>query len=228
MLYKEDEGGKQPSPNLQHLADLRKDYAQAALDEHEVAPEPFSQFQHWFNQALDADLPEPNAMHLATVGADGQPSGRIVLIKGFDSAGVQFYTNYESRKGTQLFYNPNAALTFFWPELERQIRIEGVVERISPEVSYQYYSTRPLLSRIGAWASPQSRKLASRKQLEELFEQYHDKFEGQEPPIPPYWGGFLLKPTYFEFWQGRRSRLHDRIIYEQQSDGSWQTGRLAP
>ena len=226
MLYPPE--GPNLKPDLERVAAMRKDYAQAQLDESQVSPNPIDQFHQWFEQALASELPEPNAMHLSTVSTAGQPSGRMVLIKGYDESGIRFYTNYESRKGEELFANPKAAVTFFWPELERQIRIEGHVERMSAEESYAYYQSRPLLSRIGAWASPQSRKLANRQELEQLFNAYHEKFAGTEPPLPPYWGGFVLRPHYFEFWQGRRSRLHDRVIYEQSTDGQWQIGRLAP
>lgn len=216
------------------LADLRKSYEHGELDEQASAADPLHQFQTWLQQALDARLPEPNAMTLATVGADGRPSTRIVLIKGCDDRGLAWYTNYRSRKGRELSANPWAALQFHWIELERVVRIEGPVERVSDEESDAYYRSRPLDSRIGAWASPQSEVIASRGVLVANAA----KVSAQHllnPPRPPHWGGFRLVPDRWEFWQGRRSRLHDRLRYRkdpgQSSPGDpirWVRERLAP
>lgn len=209
------------------VADLRRDYSHATLSEHEVDPDPFRQFAAWFQQAVAAQMPEPNAMSLATVAASGRPSLRIVLLKDFDERGFTFYTNYQSRKGENLLHNPHAALTFHWVELERQVRIEGRVERVAAEESDAYFNIRPVKSRIGAHASAQSRPIASREQLEQQFEQASAEF-GEHPPRPAHWGGYRLVPDWIEFWQGRRSRLHDRIAYVRQPDGSWLRERLQP
>lgn len=210
-----------------NIADLRKDYRQAALSEADVDPSPFRQFEKWFGEALRAEVPEPNAMTLATVGANGQPSARIVLIKDFDARGATFFTNYESHKANELGGpHPRAALVFFWPALERQVRIEGSVEKVSAAESDTYYQSRPLGSRIGAWASPQSRTVASRDELEARVAEARSR-HGDNPPRPPHWGGYRVVPTLFEFWQGRESRLHDRMQYTL-ADGCWVLERLAP
>lgn len=209
------------------VANLRKDYGQATLSENEVADDPFVQFNSWFEQALKAEVNEPNAMSVATVDARGRPSSRIVLIKQFDARGFTWYTNYDSHKGQQLEGNPHAALLFFWPELERQIRIEGRVERTSAEESDKYFHSRPLKSRLAAIASAQSQPIANRAALEEHYDAVAKQF-GEEPPRPLNWGGFRLVPERIEFWQGRRSRFHDRIVYTLQSDGSWTRVRLQP
>ena len=208
------------------LADIRKDYKLASLEVSDVAASPFSQFDAWFGEAMKAELPEPNAMTLATCDAAGRPSARVVLIKGFDERGMVFFTNYQSRKGQDLAANNRAALLFFWPELERQIRIEGRVETVSAADSDAYYQSRPALSRIGAWASPQSQVLASRTELEARFAAFSAE-HGENPPRPAHWGGYRVVPSFFEFWQGRRSRLHDRICYRL-ADGEWKLQRLAP
>jgi pyridoxamine 5'-phosphate oxidase len=211
-----------------HVADLRRNYTRAGLDETEADPNPFNQFQTWFDQALSADLPEPNAMTLATATASGKPSARIVLLKGFDEEGFLFYTNYNSEKGQQLSANPWGALVFWWAELERQVRIEGRVEKVSTEESEAYFASRPFDSQLGAWASQQSEVISSRAVLEEKLAELEQKYEKQVVPKPPHWGGYRLSPTEFEFWQGRPSRLHDRLRYRQGSDDTWLRERLAP
>jgi pyridoxamine 5'-phosphate oxidase len=208
------------------LADLRKSYERAELDESASAADPLQQFGSWLQQAIDAQLPEPNAMTLATVASDGRPSTRVVLIKGFDARGIVWYTNYESRKGRELAGNPFAALQFHWVELERVVRIEGDVERVDDAESDAYFASRPLDSRIGAWASPQSQVIASRGVLVANAAKVATKFL-LNPPRPPNWGGFRLQPRAWEFWQGRKSRLHDRLRYR--LDGTnWMRERLAP
>ncbi len=209
------------------LAELRNDYARGSLDEQHVDADPIRQFQLWFQQALDAQVPEPNSMTLATVDEQGQPSARIVLVKGADERGFVFFTNYESRKGHDLAINPRASLLFYWIELERQVRIEGKVEKTSAHESDAYFASRPLGSRIGAWASEQSREIAGRTLLEEREKAFAERF-GDHPPRPPHWGGYRLVPAKIEFWQGRPSRLHDRILYTRNADASWQISRLAP
>jgi pyridoxamine 5'-phosphate oxidase len=210
----------------QNLADERKSYERAALDEAAAALDPLRQFQAWMDEAFAAKLPEPNAMTLATVGADGRPSTRIVLIKGCDERGIVWFTNYDSRKGRELAVHPYAALQFHWIELERVVRIEGAVERVDAAESDAYFASRPLDSRIGAWASPQSEVIASRAVLAGNAAKFAAKFL-LNPPRPPHWGGFRLKPDTWEFWQGRKSRLHDRLRYRLEG-GAWTRERLAP
>jgi len=209
------------------IANLRKSYERDALDEDAAADLPLTQFETWLQQALAAQVPEPNAMTLATVDADGRPSTRIVLIKGVDARGLVWYTNYDSRKGRELAVNPYAALQFHWVELERVVRIEGRVERVSAEESDAYFHSRPLDSRIGAWASPQSQVIGSRTVLVAQAARYAAQF-ALSPPRPPHWGGFRLVPEQWEFWQGRKSRLHDRLRYRRDAQGQWLRERLAP
>ncbi len=208
------------------IADLRKSYERAELDEAAAALRPLQQFETWLQQAIDARLPEPNAMTLATVDADGRPSTRIVLIKGVDERGLAWYSNFNSRKGRELAGNPMAALQFHWVELERVVRIEGRVQRVDDAEADAYYASRPLDSRIGAWASPQSQVISSRAVLVAQAARYAAQF-ALSPPRPPHWGGFRLVPDRWEFWQGRKSRLHDRLRYRM-VDGHWQRDRLAP
>jgi pyridoxamine 5'-phosphate oxidase len=212
---------------MSSLAELRKNYSLGSLDEADLDRDPIRQFEKWFAQAIKAQLPEPNAMTLATVDSRGHPSARIVLIKGVDPRGFVFFTNYESRKGREIANNPRASLLFHWIELERQVRIEGRVDMTSAEESDAYYASRPLESRIGAWASAQSQEIESRAALEarerELIAQY-----GEHPPRPPHWGGYRVVPDRIEFWQGRPSRLHDRMRYTRGGDGAWRIARLSP
>ncbi len=211
------------------IASLRRSYSRQSLDTSDVAASPFQQFGQWFQEAMNAQVLEPNAMTLATASANGRPSARIVLLKGFDENGFVFYTNYESRKGDEMANNPHAALLFCWLDLERQIRIEGAVTKVSEQESAQYFHSRPKGSQIGAWASPQSRIIDNRAVLEEkeaaLTQQYAD---AAQLPLPPHWGGYVVRPDYFEFWQGRESRLHDRVVYIQDRYGQWKLERLAP
>ena len=208
------------------VADLRQKYGKFELLESGMAATPFEQFTTWFSEALQAGVPEPNAMTVATLGPDLHPSARIVLLKGFDDRGFVFYTNYESRKGQELAAHPRASLLFFWQPLERQVRIEGRIEKTSAEESDTYFRSRPLGSRIGAWVSPQSRPI-TRETLEQRTAEMTASL-GEDPPRPPHWGGYRVIPHYVEFWQGRPSRLHDRLAYQLQEDGNWVLQRLAP
>jgi pyridoxamine 5'-phosphate oxidase len=212
---------------MSSIADLRKTYSRGALDEDACAADPIAQFQRWFDEAMKAEIPEPNAMTLATVGEGGRPSTRVVLIKGVDTRGFVWYTNYDSRKGRELAAHPFGALQFHWVELERVVRIEGRVERVSDAESDAYFASRPLDSRIGAWASPQSEEISSRTVLVARAAEYGAKFL-LNPPRPPHWGGFRLAPDRVEFWQGRPSRLHDRILYTLNASDGWKLSRLAP
>ena len=206
--------------------DLRRDYMNAALDEGAIPANPLEQFDKWFREALSAQLPEPNAMTLATSDAQARPSARIVLIKSYDERGFVFFTSYESHKAQDLTSNNRAALLFFWPELERQVRIQGRVEKVSAALSDDYYGSRPLASRIGAWASPQSQVVASRTALDARVSAFEAEY-GENPPRPAHWGGYRVVPQVLEFWQGRLDRLHDRIQYRL-NHGAWKIERLAP
>ena len=212
---------------MNKLADLRKSYELAELDETEVSNEPLHLFSRWLDEAIKSQIPEPNAMTLATVGDDGWPSTRIVLIKGFDERGLVWYTNYESRKGRELTARPVAALQFHWVEMERVVRVEGTVEHTSDEESDAYFKSRPLDSRLGAWASPQSQVIASRAVLVANAAKAAAQY-GLHPPRPPHWGGYRLRPQRWEFWQGRKSRLHDRLVYRLEAGAQWIKERLAP
>jgi pyridoxamine 5'-phosphate oxidase len=206
---------------------LRKEYTRAGLDKADLDPDPIVQFHEWFEKVIDADLYEPNAMILATATADGKPSARTVLLKGYDERGFVFYTNYEGRKAIELETNPRCALLFYWGELERQIRIEGRASRLSGEESDAYFASRPRGSRLGAWASEQSRPVEDRSILEERVSALEAEYEGREIPRPPFWGGYRVEPEEIEFWQGRESRLHDRLVYLRSGSG-WEIVRLQP
>lgn len=210
------------------ISSLRKEYIMAQLDESHAAKLPLEQFKSWFAEALQSEVLEANAMMLSTVNGSGQPSARIVLLKDVYTNGICFYTNYTSRKGQELEAHPKAAITFFWPELERQVRFEGTVVKVSREESEAYFAQRPRGSQIGAWTSPQSTKIQSRHELEVAEQSFTNKFNGVDVPCPPHWGGYLLEINYAEFWQGRASRLHDRISYQMLESGEWERFRLAP
>jgi pyridoxamine 5'-phosphate oxidase len=209
------------------LADIRRDYSLRELSKATVAPDPFVQFANWLDEYLASDPPEPNAFVLSTVGVDGAPSSRVVLLKGFDDRGFVFFTNYTSRKAAEIDHEKRVSMTFFWPELERQVHVAGVAGKTPREESESYFASRPAKSKVGAWASRQSAELADRSELERKFEEARAGFEGDEIPCPSFWGGYRVVPTRFEFWQGRRSRLHDRICYEPK-DGEWTIFRLYP
>ena len=210
------------------IANIRIDYKLKSLSEEDTAENAYEQFSKWWSEARNSHLHEINAMTLATADKNGTPSARIVLLKGYDARGFIFFTNYNSAKGNELEENPKASLLFFWKELERQIRIDGIVEKISALESDIYFKSRPAGSRIGAWASPQSTVIENRKVIEENFLKYEEQFGTENIPRPEHWGGYLVKPNKLEFWQGRSSRLHDRIQYTLQTDGNWKRERLAP
>ena len=210
------------------LKQIRTDYSSAELGEQSILKDPFRQFKKWMEEAILSQVPEPTAMSFATVNLRGRPSVRILLLKGFDERGFCFYSNYNSRKAQEIERNAWSAMTFFWPELERQVRVEGFVTKISVEESDEYFLSRPRESRLGAWASPQSETIPNREYLDEKVGEATNRFESKEVTRPPYWGGYLLSPDRIEFWQGRLSRLHDRILYSLQADSSWKIERLAP
>lgn len=210
------------------IADIRKDYKLQSFSEKEALADPFAQFGKWWKEALDAGVDEANAMTLATASADGMPDARIVLLKGYDDRGFTFFTNYHSSKGQQLLENPRACLVFFWKELERQIRISGLVVPVSEQESDEYFNSRPEGSRIGAWASPQSEVIDDRAWLEQNEQKVREELADGKISRPAHWGGYRIRPTRIEFWQGRPNRLHDRILYSLQRNGSWKIERLAP
>jgi pyridoxamine 5'-phosphate oxidase len=220
-------GNGQPQPATVIFTRLRREYSQNGLLEPAARRDPLEQFTTWLNEAVDAQITEPNAMILATAGADGQPGARTVLLKDYDERGFVFFTNYESRKGHELQANPRASLLFLWKEIERQIRIDGMVEKVSIEESERYFRTRPTDARLGAWASAQSRPVPSRETLEAAFAAARAEYGGRDVPRPAYWGGYRLQPRQYEFWQGRPCRLHDRLLYLRAGDG-WTLQRLAP
>ena len=209
------------------ISDIRKDYRMKSLLESDAATDPFAQFGHWWLEAVESKIDEVNAMTLATSSADGFPSARIVLLKGYDRNGFVFFTNYNSQKGQDIAANPKACLLFFWKELERQVRIDGTIEKISAQESEVYFQSRPVGSRIGAWCSPQSSVIPDRSVLDKNVEYYSNKFNAQMVPRPDHWGGYIVMPTAIEFWQGRSSRLHDRLRYTKVAD-NWKLERLAP
>ena len=213
---------------MDHVARLRQEYTRAGLKESDADPSPIEQFRRWFEDALAADLHEPNAMTLATATPDGRPSARIVLLKGFDEQGFVFYTNYEGRKSRELEINPYCALVFYWGELERQVRIEGRVSRVSEADSDAYFAGRPRGSQLGAWVSEQSRPVQDRGALEERLRELEAGYDGREVPRPPFWGGYRVEPEVIEFWQGRENRLHDRLRYRRSDGGRWRRERLQP
>jgi pyridoxamine 5'-phosphate oxidase len=210
------------------LAAIRVDYRRSELRHRELEDEPLDQFALWLHQAIDAKLPEPTAMILATVGADGRPSQRTVLLKGFDAEGLRFFTNYGSQKGRELEANPNVAACFFWPELQRQVRVGGRAQKVSRETSADYFASRPYDSQIGAWASPQSQPMRNREELESRWREAAERFKGREVELPEHWGGFRIAPESWEFWQGRPNRMHDRFRYRRAAGGGWLIDRLAP
>jgi pyridoxamine 5'-phosphate oxidase len=213
---------------LDHVARLRKEYTRTGLDEADAAPDPIEQFRKWFDDALAANLHEPTAMTLATASPEGHPSARIVLLKGFDERGFVFYTNHGGRKGKELEANPSCALVFYWGELERQVRVEGRVSRVSDEESDAYFASRPRGSQLGALASEQSRPIRDRGALERRLRELESEYEGRGVPRPPFWGGYRVEPEVIEFWQGRENRLHDRLLYRRSGDGGWNRERLQP
>lgn len=210
------------------IATLREEYRKHALDVHDVADDPLTQFSAWFGEALEVETREPNAMTLATVDGEGRPAARIVLLKGVDERGFSFYTNHESRKGEELAANPNATLVFHWMSLERQVRVDGTASKLDHEEASAYFAQRPRGSRLGAWASPQSRMIASREVLQERLAEVEKRFGDRDVPCPSNWGGYVVTPRRVEFWQGRPSRLHDRVVYDLADNGKWTVSRLAP
>jgi len=215
------------TPDPDELAALRREYGDLGLDDPDLAHDPIVMFRRWMHHAVVAGLHEPNAMVVSTVSAQGHPSSRMVLLKGVDERGFVFYSNYDSRKGAELSVNPHCALLFPWHDLQRQVRVEGPVEQLSREESAAYFATRPRASQLGAWASPQSSVVASREDLEHRYAAVDDEFHAADVPLPPHWGGYVVHPEVVEFWQGRRGRMHDRLVYRREGEG-WTTLRLAP
>jgi pyridoxamine 5'-phosphate oxidase len=213
---------------MDKIADIRKEYQLQTLSEQDITADPILQFTKWWDEAVQSEIDEVNAFTLATSSLQGKPSARIVLLKGYDNRGFVFFTNYESAKGNELAKNPQASMVFFWKELQRQVRIEGSIEKVSSGESDEYFSSRPAGSRIGAWASPQSKIITDRSEIEINAQKYQQQYADGNIPRPPYWGGYRLKPLQIEFWQGRANRLHDRIQYTVQKDDSWKIERLAP
>ncbi|MTI30203.1 pyridoxamine 5'-phosphate oxidase, partial [Cytophagales bacterium RKSG123] len=207
---------------------IRTEYSKESLEINDVNSNPVEQFKKWFEEALQAEVMEPSAMNLATISSQGRPSSRIMLLKGVENQKFIFYTNYESNKGKDIIANPFVALNFFWPELERQVRVEGIIKKVSAETSDSYFKSRPRSSQIGAWVSEQSHPITDRKILEERYQQLVKKYEGQEIPRPSFWGGYKVIPERIEFWQGRPSRLHDRLSYTKESNNNWKIERLSP
>ena len=210
------------------LGALRREYGDAGLDDPDLAPDPIAMFRQWLADTVASGLHEPNAMVVSTVSASGTPSSRMVLLKDLDDRGFVFYTNLDSRKGRDLAENPRCALLFPWHDLQRQVRVEGVAEQVDPEQTAAYFRSRPRASQIGAWASPQSSEVASRAELEAGYAETERRFEGVEVPVPPYWSGVRVRPEVVEFWQGRKGRMHDRLVYRRDGEAGWTTGRLAP
>jgi pyridoxamine 5'-phosphate oxidase len=215
------------TPDPEELAALRREYGESGLDRPDLTPDPVAMFRRWLHDAVVAGLHEPNAMVVSTVSAQGHPSSRMVLLKGVDERGLVFYSNYDSRKGAELSVNANCALLFPWHDLQRQVRVEGKAERVSREESQRYFATRPRASQLGAWASPQSRVVESRDELERRYTEVEDRYNTFDVPLPENWGGYLVVPEAVEFWQGRRGRMHDRLVYRRHGD-AWETVRLAP
>jgi pyridoxamine 5'-phosphate oxidase len=212
----------------QDISSIRRDYQMASLDESSSAANPLDQFEHWWEAAIQSNIDEVNAFTLCTIGLNGAPTARVVLLKGFTPEGFVFFSNYESNKGKEIEANPMVAMNFFWKELERQVRITGTIKKISTQESEKYFHSRPLASQIGAWSSPQSKVIPNREYLEGLMEANVEKYKDGIVPLPPHWGGYIVHPTSIEFWQGRSSRLHDRLRYTLQADHSWIKERLAP
>jgi pyridoxamine 5'-phosphate oxidase len=215
------------TPDPEELAALRREYGDAGLDHPDLTPDPVAMFRRWMHDTITAGLHEPNAMVVSTVSSDGRPSSRMVLLKGVDDRGFVFYSNYDSRKGLELAVNPHAALLFPWHDLQRQVRVEGSVEQLSAHESAAYFSSRPRASQLGAWASPQSTEVHSRDELDRRYTEIEQRFAGTDVPLPPHWGGYLVRPDVVEFWQGRKGRMHDRLVYRRDGEG-WGTVRLAP